>query len=322
MAEENSIRTQKPMLDTDGQIDHLIKKGVKFDYVSVDDARKYLEENNNYFRLRAYRKNFDRHPDGENKDKYIDLDFAMLVDLSVIDMRFRYVLLKLVLDVEHFAKVKLLKSVSEKQKDGYQIVDDYFAKIKELDNEKGTNGLQILESELSRNENNPYCGGIIKKYKENYSIWAFVEVIPMGSFINFFEFCANRLDDKELKNIAYLLKTVKVLRNAAAHSNCLLHDMKAQDSIYKPHYHMSKALSSISPFVKDKKLKNERTREITTLLYTHSILVTSKGVHDRAKNDLNDIIDRMYRNIGYYKGNDVITSNFEFYKKVVDILFK
>ena len=87
MNTESSFSLEKPMLDTDGQIDHLIKKGVSFRYMSESDARVYLEQNNNYFRLRAYRKNFDKHPDGINKGKYIDLDFAMLVDLSVIDMR-------------------------------------------------------------------------------------------------------------------------------------------------------------------------------------------------------------------------------------------
>ena len=97
MNTEPSFPGFKPMLDTDGQIDHLRSKGVSFRYMSESDARNYLEQNNNYFRLRAYRKNFDKHPDGIRKGNYIDLDFAMLVDLSVIDMRLRYVLLQLVL---------------------------------------------------------------------------------------------------------------------------------------------------------------------------------------------------------------------------------
>lgn len=322
MAEENTIRAQKPLLDTDGQIDHLIKKGVKFEHTSEKEARKYLEENNNYFRLRAYRKNFDKHPAGENIGKYIDLDFAMLIDLSVIDMRLRYVLLKLVLDVEHFSKVRLLKSIAEKQEDGYKIVDDYFKAIEETDKLKNTSRSAQLKSELERNRNNPYCGGIINKYENNYPVWAFVEVIPMGSFIHFYEFCAIRLDDSDLKDIAHLLKTVKDLRNAAAHSNCILYDMGAQDSQHKPNYKMQQELSSISKHIRNKKLGNERTREITTLLYAHWKLVTSDGVHSRAKEDLLETMNRMYKHIDYYKGNDVITTNFDFFKKTVDIFFK
>lgn len=70
-------RESKPLLDTDGQICHLISKGVKFEIITVEDARTYLANNNNYFKIRAYRKNFPKHPDGTLKGKYINLDFAM-----------------------------------------------------------------------------------------------------------------------------------------------------------------------------------------------------------------------------------------------------
>lgn len=322
MTKNISIRDQKPLLDISGQISHLKGKGIKFEYISEKSAREYLERNNNYFRLRAYRKNFRKHPDGINKDKYIDLDFAMLVDLSVIDMRLRYVLLTLVLDVEHFAKVRLLKAITDYNEDGYQIVEDYFNSLKETDCLSNSNRYETLHAELDRNKDNPYCGGIIEKYNGSYPIWAFVEIIPMGSFIRFYEFCANRLGDKDLLNIVFLLKTVKDLRNAAAHSNCIIYDMGTQDAKYKPNYAMLQKLSSISKTTRQKKLGNERTRQITTLLYTHSFLVTSEGVSERAKNDLLEIIKRMKRNSSYYANNDVIKSNFSFFEKVVDILFK
>ncbi len=322
MNQEFSWCSQKPMLDTDGQIDHLMKKGVSFHFMPESDARVYLEQNNNYFRLRAYRKNFDKHPDGINKGKYIDLDFAMLVDLAVIDMRLRYVLLKLVLDVEHFSKVLLLKTITETQEDGYQIVSDYFSALDENDKLLNTSRLSQLNNELDRSRNNPYCGGIINKYNGNYPVWAFVEVIPMGSYIHFFEFCSNRLDNRTLKDVVPLLKTVKDLRNAAAHSNCILYDMGAQDARYKCDYAMLQKLSSISKTTRSRKLGNERTRQITTLLYAHSRIVTSDGVHRRAAQDLQEIAERMNRNTAYYTKNELILTNFEFFQKVVDILFQ
>ena len=82
----------KPQLTPKEQIEHLKKKGVKFNYISEDEAIKYLSDNNNYFKLRAYRKSFEKYTEGENEGKYIDLDFAMLKDLAIIDMRFRYTL--------------------------------------------------------------------------------------------------------------------------------------------------------------------------------------------------------------------------------------
>ena len=41
----------KPQLTPKEQIEHLKKKGVKFNYISEDEAIKYLSDNNNYFKF-------------------------------------------------------------------------------------------------------------------------------------------------------------------------------------------------------------------------------------------------------------------------------
>ena len=53
-----------------------------------------------------------------------------------------------------------------------------------------------LMNEIHRNKDSDYCGGIINKYDGQYPVWAFVEIIPFGSFISFLKFCGeyfNRL---------------------------------------------------------------------------------------------------------------------------------
>lgn len=102
---------RKPWLTASEQIDHLKSRGVHFSLMSEDDARAYLEKNSNYFRLRAYRLGFPKVEEGNRKGEYANLDFKMLVDLSIVDMLLRYEMLPLTLDVEHFAKVKLLKRI-------------------------------------------------------------------------------------------------------------------------------------------------------------------------------------------------------------------
>jgi hypothetical protein len=56
------IKEEKPILGTDGQIRHLQSKGVKFNIMTVEEATEYLNKNNNYFKLTAYRKNFPKTP--------------------------------------------------------------------------------------------------------------------------------------------------------------------------------------------------------------------------------------------------------------------
>lgn len=109
---------RKSWLTPSQQVAHLKSEGVGFRICSESDAEEYLKRNNNYFRLKSYRTNFSRVEGGLNDGKYIGLDFGMLTDLSIIDMRLRNEMLPLTLDVEHFAKVRLLGRMEEPQEDG------------------------------------------------------------------------------------------------------------------------------------------------------------------------------------------------------------
>lgn len=116
---------RKPWLTPSQQIAHLKSEGVGFRICSESAAEDYLRRNNNYFRLKSYRANFARVQGGPNDGRYIGLDFGMLVDLSIIDMRLRNEMLSLTLDVEHFAKVRLLSRMEERREDGYEVVRDF-----------------------------------------------------------------------------------------------------------------------------------------------------------------------------------------------------
>lgn len=62
-------------------------------------------------------------------------------------------------------------------------------------------------------------------------------------------------------------------------------------------------------------------RQMVTMLYLHKEIVTSNGVHNRAKKDLNDAVERMYKNIEFYRDNATVLSFFSFFKDSVDIFF-
>ena len=54
-------KQSKPMLNLNEQINHLKNKGIKFELISEVDAKNYLKENSNYFKLTSYRKNFFKY---------------------------------------------------------------------------------------------------------------------------------------------------------------------------------------------------------------------------------------------------------------------
>lgn len=97
----------EPMLTANELADHLEEKGIKFELTSKKDAVKYLKDNNNYFRLASYIKSFPKYENGVNEGKYINLDFKMLTDLAIIDMRLRNVLLKIAIDLEHLIQFQI-----------------------------------------------------------------------------------------------------------------------------------------------------------------------------------------------------------------------
>jgi hypothetical protein len=74
--------------------------------------------------LKSYASDYPVNPkDG----KYVNLEFAYLVELSKIDMYLRKIILGMCLDVEHILKTRMLYDISRNDKeDGYNIVKKYF----------------------------------------------------------------------------------------------------------------------------------------------------------------------------------------------------
>ena len=87
----------RQMMKISEMVPYLKLKNIKFEECSEEDAEKYLRENNNYYNVTAYKNNFIKYQFGESQGKYIDLDFAYLKDLSIIDYRTRTVLFKMII---------------------------------------------------------------------------------------------------------------------------------------------------------------------------------------------------------------------------------
>ena len=113
----------KKKLTIDEQIEDLKKKGVTFEIMSEEEAKKFLRYNNYYFKLKSYAKNYPINP---KNGKYVNLEFAYLVELSKLDMYLRKIILGMCLDVEHILKTRMLYDLSRNEKeDGYNIVKKY-----------------------------------------------------------------------------------------------------------------------------------------------------------------------------------------------------
>ena len=315
----------KPFCSSTELIEKLDSKGVTFNKeFSKEDAIKYLEKNNNYYKLSSYRKNFQKDADG----KYIGLDFAYLVDLGIIDMLLRQQVIKMALDIEHFSKVALLNFLKKKGDDGYIAVDSY----KESLRTKSEAKLNELLEEIKRNQSSIYCSDMLNHIApgQRMPVWVFTEVITFGRFRSFFEFCANRYNDKTFLDQAYRLKTVKSIRNAAGHNNCILNDLtiatsKETNSTADLNRNVLNKFVRIFPkgncTLREREpdiIQNSRIKEIITLLYVHSKILPSPAMKAHYKKELQTFVGRMKKNIDNYKGNENILNVFNIIETLVE----
>ena len=311
MESNRADKTQgrKQWLTPAQQVAHLKSKGVRFNLMSEKEAISYLVSNNNYFRLRSYRTGFPKVTEGKRKGEYVNLDFKMLVDLSIIDMLLRKTLLPLAIDVEHFAKMSLLSRIEKAGEDGYAVVSDFISS-----NEK-------IKKDIDRGKSSVYVAGLLERYPSyDFPAWVFIEVISFGVFCQFYKFCANRFDDGAMLSRYHLLMDIKSFRNACAHNNCVLNDLSTDGEGGRARPEVTQALGRIGGIgssQRRRKMRNVRLRQIVAVLFVHDELA-SAGVKGYAAESLSVFVKRMNKHIDYYKGADAVSSTFSFLTKVVE----
>ena len=299
----------KSLLTADELITHMEHKGITFDRVSKSEAKTYLESNNYYLKLASYRTNYKKILSGDKAGQYIGLDFSSLMELSKIDMQIRYVAFQMALDIEHFMKVRLLNEIEKNSKeDGYKIIQKFIAK----DQNFGT--LKTIKSHKA----SAYCKDLIDKYYPYFPAWVFVELISFGDLAYLCEFYYETYG-VEIGN-RILLNSVRDVRNACAHSNCLINNLipgnnNANYSVIK----RVKKIGTISKNSIDKKLSNKCIYDFVCLLYAYDEIVTSQGTKNiRYKELFNLFNSRMIRNKDWFLNNNTITSSYQFVKKILD----
>lgn len=115
-------------MTVDEQIAYLRdSKGVTFDLVDEDYARRFLEEKNYFFKVKAFAKNYPKVATEEMpKGVYKTLDFGHLVELSKLDKCLRDLVLNLTLDIEHYLKVRTNCAAMRSGVNPYELTERYF----------------------------------------------------------------------------------------------------------------------------------------------------------------------------------------------------
>lgn len=298
----------KEMLNADGLIRHMADKGIGFNIVDEQSAKEFITNNNYYMKLAAYRTNYQKRTEGKDIGKYINLEFAYLQELSIIDMRLRYIIIDMCLDIEHYIKVTLLNKVKLKE-DGYELVRKFVTK-----NDK------VLKKIYSH-KSSEYCSSLIDKYYPYFPIWVFVELISFGDLTYLCEFYKEMYGEEIVDN--KFMNLVRDLRNASAHSNCLINKLQVavKGTPDKRILDFVKNLKCVGRGSISNNLSKSFVYNFVVLLYVYDLIVTSKGVKMNRYKELSELINnRMTKNKSYFAKNNIIKTQYIFIKKVVDKL--
>lgn len=323
----STVSNIRPMMKVSDMVLYLKEKNIKFEKCTEVDAEKYLKENNNYYNVTAYKNNFVKYQCGELTGKYIDLDFAYLKDLSIIDYRTRLVLFKMIIDIEHYLKIRILNIIEEiLEEDGYNIVNLYLEK--DFNDSKYP---KRVHDSIRKKVTNEYYQKIFSKYDldkdtkiENIPIWEFLEIITFGELINFFDFYTNKYQLEDNKYV-FILREVNKLRNAVAHNSCVLSELDKKDNYHRPDTLIVNYLigCDIGKENRNNKLSNSRIRQITYTLYMFDIIVSSEGVKNNVKHDITKLFyGRIILNGKYYTNNELLKSIYSYFDKIIEKNYK
>ncbi|MCI9129168.1 MAG: Abi family protein [Eggerthellaceae bacterium] len=276
---ENEPTTQQPEPYIDAQIAKLKKQGVTFDICTESEAREYMADKCEPHKVSAYARLFDVHDKGEQKDKYVALDFSQLKYLADLDQRLREILLVMTLDIEHFCKTRLLTECAVTEGDGHSIVSGYMDGLDKKRQKYVMSELARHEHESTYQDANP----------DQMPLWAFLQMVSFGTLLGVIYYCAEQHIGENSVADYSVLHAIKSLRNTCAHGSWVLLDLSpsANGERIAPH-EVSDAVAAIgiSKRARRRWLQTVPVSQIASLLYLYSQVVPNGSTKTRRLDDL------------------------------------
>lgn len=312
----NPFAQTEPKKSNEELIQHMKSLGIKFNITDESTALKILNEKTYYYRLKGYAKNYSRDANGQ----YKNLEFAYLEELSTLDMHFRRLVLQMAIDVEHSIKHELINSViAIKHENGYNIVAKFL--------QKNTRPQEALRKRKS--EKKFYGHDILSKYMPSnndfyFAVWNFTEVITLGDFFEFYAYCNKTYFSNKLQLTKNALWSIKKIRNATAHNNCLFEHLSFKQikntfEITVDNY-LKKKLLRITNLREEQVIKNLKfpmLHDFITLLNVYLFKMPAGSGKSNCLFALKDFFNTQLFQKNYFVSNQEIMARFCFMRDVV-----
>lgn len=309
-------------------------KGIIFAKMTKNEAKMKLTNNTNYYKVSCFKKNFKKNI---NTGKYVNLNFATLYDLSVVDARLRDVFLKMSLDLEHHLKKRFVKIITEAPSIRHKGIFNQFDSYLESIYTGRSPYISIFRKILPvTNDVTHYDYPIYNKYgtgrslerlKSNLPVWVLMEKMTSGHLVKFLDFYIV----KRLANYSYFsnanefYKNVNKIRNAAAHNRPFLFNINNVAQVG--------SITRVSSFISDKikitfnkssdftsairVVQNQKSHDILSLLYLYDQYVEDTVTKSIRKRALLNVINRTKLNGDLYSNHNELKEMFFTFEKLV-----
>ncbi|PWG60371.1 Abi family protein [Bifidobacterium catulorum] len=276
------------------QCNVMAQHGVTFQKCSREDAKRFLQDNTYFFKLKAFDNNFQHDANGV----YRNLDFAYLQDLSTIDFELRVLILRMTGDIEHALRIRFNNLISRVNEDGYKVIRDYERDQRTFYARQG----KTYDSD-GNYQKSIYTAGMIDKYLDSKPIWLFWETCTLNNLIHCYR---SFLRHRQFQDATYsLLYGVRLLRNAASHHNCLLIPPSEQVNQTEDLNVMLRRLLIDETELVETTLQLAKTdpliHDFACVLLAHANLVKSRGMRSHVIEQIDGFLTRMQRHGEWYR---------------------
>lgn len=303
-----SLKDDKPILRFNEQLEKLNDLGIYVADNEIHEAKNILSNHNYFFKLLAYRKNYDK-----NEQKKYNISFLSIVDLAKLDMQLRYVLLPYCLDIEHSLKTYLMRLITNRKnkngeyaENGYEIVKSVLADEdtpKDL-KDQIFNGVRYRDSD----GNLAFQEGFEKYYNEP-PIWVVLDLASISKIKFFVNYLANKQpNNNNLKMIKNNIGYVSYIRNSCAHNKPILLNLQRKSIIKNSVYANARRIG-----ITHDEITNLNVARIFALFELHRIMC-SEGMRSHRNKDFSNYLERVNKTLELHEQNMHIKNFFNSFR--------